>query len=343
MNPSLDLDGRVVLVVGDADPVRRIVARAAAAGASVSVRPPGPGAVSGAPVRPDLVVWAAGEHPARAAVAASARAVGAVLATDEPLTPTPNGHVTLVGGGPGDPELITVAGRRALADADVVLHDRLGPRAHVAALAPGAELVDVGKTPGHHAVPQHEIERIMLEHAVAGRRVVRLKGGDPFVFGRGGEEVSACRAAGVPVTVVPGVTSAIAVPAEAGIPVTHRELSRAFTVLSGHVPFSEDELRHLAGLGGTIVLLMAVGTVHQTMAGLARHGLAADTPVAFLERGCTPDRRVVVATLGTAGTVASLHRVTSPAVIVVGEVVRLSGAAEALADVVLPTRIGAAV
>ncbi len=331
MNPTLDLGGSVVLVVGDPHPVRRIVARAAAAGASVSVRSATADAVTGAPVRPDLVIWAAGDHAHRDAIVASARAIGAMLATDAPVAPTPRGHVTLVGGGPGDPDLITIAGRRALADADVVLHDRLGPRAHVAELAPGAELIDVGKTPGHHAVPQHDIERLMLEHAGKGLRVVRLKGGDPFVFGRGGEEVLACRTAGVPITVVPGVTSAIAVPAEAGVPVTHREVSRAFTVLSGHVPFSEDELQHLAGLGGTIVLLMAVGTVHHTMQGLRRHGLAADTPVAFLERGCTPERRTVLATLDTAGPTASLSGVRSPAVIVIGEVVRFADAADEIA------------
>ncbi len=196
VNPTLDLGGSVVLVVGDPHPVRRIV-RAGRGSRRVRL-----GAVGdrgrghrcpGAPRPRDL---AAGDHAHRDAIVASARAIGAMLATDAPVAPTPRGHVTLVGGGPGDPDLITIAGRRALADADVVLHDRLGPRAHVAELAPGAELIDVGKTPGHHAVPQHDIERLMLEHAGKGLRVVRLKGGDPFVFGRGGEEVLACRTAG---------------------------------------------------------------------------------------------------------------------------------------------------
>ncbi|WP_431219975.1 uroporphyrinogen-III C-methyltransferase [Leifsonia xyli] len=174
------------------------------------------------------------------------------------MTMTTPGTVTLVGGGPGDPDLLTVAAVRALEAADVVLYDRLAPHDTLAGLAPRAELIDVGKRPGHHPIPQEEIERLLVAHALAGSAVVRLKGGDPFVFGRGGEETEACRRAGVPVRVVPGVTSAIAVPAAAGIPVTHRNISRLFTVVSGHAPLSPAELEHLAGLGGTIVILMGV-------------------------------------------------------------------------------------
>ena len=143
------------------------------------------------------------------------------------------GSVALVGGGPGDPGLITTRGRQLLAQADVVVVDRLAPRALLDELDPEVEVVDVGKTPGNHPVTQDEINPILVEHARAGRRVVRLKGGDPFVLGRGGEEVAACREAGVPVEVVPGVTSAVAVPAAVGIPVTHRGLARQFTVVSG--------------------------------------------------------------------------------------------------------------
>ena len=144
------------------------------------------------------------------------------------------GCVALVGGGPGDPELISVRGRRLLAEADVVLVDRLAPRALVDDLDPEVVVIDVGKTAGHHPLPQEEINRLLVEHAQAGRRVVRLKGGDPFVLGRGGEEALACVAAGVPVEVVPGVTSAVAVPAAAGIPVTHRGRSEQVTIASGH-------------------------------------------------------------------------------------------------------------
>ncbi|BDZ56164.1 hypothetical protein GCM10025870_32370 [Agromyces marinus] len=147
-----------------------------------------------------------------------------------------SGRVTLVGGGPGDADLLTIAAVRALATADVVLYDRLAPHEALADLAPGADLVDVGKRPGHHALPQSGIEALLVEHARAGRHAVRLKGGDPYVLGRGGEEVLACRRAGVPVAVVPGITSAIAVPAAAGIPLTHRGVSHLFTVVSGHAP-----------------------------------------------------------------------------------------------------------
>ncbi|WP_438855721.1 uroporphyrinogen-III C-methyltransferase [Agromyces sp. M3QZ16-3] len=234
------------------------------------------------------------------------------------------GRVTLVGGGPGREEFLTVAAVRALGTADVVLYDRLAPHARLAELAPDAELVDVGKRPGHHALPQEEIEALLVAHAVAGRHAVRLKGGDPYVFGRGGEEVLACHRAGVPVEVVPGVTSAVSVPGAAGIPLTHRGISRLFTVVSGHAPLSDDELRHLAGLGGTIVVLMGVGTLPQLAAGLARHGMTGSMPVAIIERGFGCDQRTTVAELSGIVSAAGLARVASPAVIVVGEVVRLA-------------------
>jgi uroporphyrin-III C-methyltransferase len=234
------------------------------------------------------------------------------------------GTVTLVGGGPGDLDLMTVGGMKALQTADVVLYDRLAPHERLAELAPDAVLIDVGKRPGHHAVEQREIERMLVEHARAGSRVVRLKGGDSYVLGRGGEEVAACRAAGIPVRVIPGVTSATSVPAAAGIPLTHRGVSRLFTVVSGHAPLTDDELRHLAGLGGTIVVLMGVGTLPSLVAGLARHGMAGTTPVAAVERGFTVAQRTTVSDLHGIVTAAGVAGVTSPAVIVIGEVVRLA-------------------
>jgi len=237
------------------------------------------------------------------------------------------GRVTLVGGGPGDPALMTVAAVDALREADVVLYDRLAPHDELARLAPHAELVDVGKRPGHHTLTQDRIEALLVEHARAGRHVVRLKGGDPYVFGRGGEEAATCRAAGVPVRVVPGITSAVAAPAAAGIPVTFREVSRMFTVVSGHAPLSADELAHLAGLGragGTIVVLMGVLNLGQITQGLMAHGLPADTRVGIVERGCTPQQRTTLATLGTVLDVAAAAQVGSPAVIVVGAVVALA-------------------
>lgn len=331
MDVSLDLHGRDILVVGSARTTRRVVARYCDAGASVVVVSAGDACArlgqltaGGSPPAtgtPDLIVWVHGRDALRTVLSTLAAGLRIWFVTERPSDPLPRGHVSLVGGGPGDTDLMTIAGRRALSDADVVLYDRLAPAEVMRLWAPGAELVDVGKTPGHHAVPQAEIERLMVEHALRGSRVVRLKGGDPFVFGRGGEEVLACRRAGVPVTVIPGVTSAIAVPAAAGIPVTHREVSRAFTVLSGHTPFTEDELRHLVGLGGTIVVLMGVNTLPHLAAGLSRHGMAADMPLAIVERGYSIDQRTTVTSIG--GVVPLLARVNprSPAVVVIGEVV----------------------
>jgi uroporphyrin-III C-methyltransferase len=233
------------------------------------------------------------------------------------------GRVWIVGGGPGSSDLLTVAAARALREADVVLHDRLGPVDELPSLAPGARLIDVGKRPGHHPIPQERIEALLVEHARAGRRVVRLKGGDPYVLGRGAEEVLACRAAGVEVEVVPGVSSAFAVPAEAGIPLTHREVSRMFTVVSGHEPLADDDLARLAGLSGTIVVLMGVTTLPSTVYGLLRQGAPPALPIAILERGYRPDRRVTAGTLATIVVTAAVAGVRSPAVIVIGEVVRL--------------------
>jgi uroporphyrin-III C-methyltransferase len=232
------------------------------------------------------------------------------------------GRVRIVGGGPGPSDLLTLAAARALREADVVLYDRLGPVDRLPELAPQAQLIDVGKRPGHHPIPQERIEAMLVEHARAGRDVVRLKGGDPYVLGRGAEEVLACRAAGVRVEVIPGVSSAFAVPAEAGIPLTHREVSRMFTVVSGHAPLSDDELTHLAGLPGTIVVLMGVATLPATVYGLLRQGARPGLPIAILERGYRPDARVTAGTLATIVEQAAAG-VRSPAVIVIGEVVRL--------------------
>jgi uroporphyrin-III C-methyltransferase len=234
------------------------------------------------------------------------------------------GRVTLVGGGPGREDLLTLGAVRALAEADVVLFDRLAPHERLADLAPHAELVDVGKRPGHHAVPQAEIEALLVAHALAGRHAVRLKGGDPYVLGRGSEEVLACHQAGVHVEVIPGVTSAVAVPGAAGIPLTHRGISHLFTVVSGHAPLTDSELEHLAGLGGTIVVLMGVNSLPSLTAGLARHGMPAAMPVAIIERGFSAGQRTTIGDLTGIVVAAGRAHVTSPAVVVVGEVVRLA-------------------
>ncbi|WP_432511793.1 uroporphyrinogen-III C-methyltransferase [Kineococcus sp. SYSU DK001] len=231
------------------------------------------------------------------------------------------GRVTLVGGGPGEVDLLTLRGRRRLAEADVVVVDRLGPTGVLAELDPDVEVVDVGKTPDHHPVPQEEINRIIVGHALAGRRVVRLKGGDPYVLGRGGEEVAACRAAGVDVDVVPGVTSAFAVPAAAGIPVTHRGLSRSVTVVSGHERIDAEAL---ARLDGTLVVLMGVTMLPSIAEGLLAAGKDPSTPVAIVENGWRAGQRTTRAPLERIAAVAAQRGVRNPAVIVIGAVADLA-------------------
>ncbi len=235
------------------------------------------------------------------------------------------GKVWLVGAGPGDAGLLTVRGLRALESADVIVADRLGARGVLDGLAAEgvaltAEVVDVGKLPGHHAVPQDAINALLVHLAEDGKTVVRLKGGDPFVFGRGGEELAHCRDAGVEVEVVPGITSAISVPAIAGIPVTHRGVATAFTVVTGH-----DQIRELGGgRDHTVVLLMGIGTLAHAAMTLARGERGADCPVAIIEDGYGPGQRVTVGTLATIAHQAALRAVRSPAVVIVGDVVSLS-------------------
>ena len=249
-----------------------------------------------------------------------------VVASEPPAVG--HGLVTLVGGGPGVSRLLTLEAREALREADVVFYDRLAPTEDLATLAPAAELVDVGKRPHHHLVPQSDIEEQLIARARQGASVVRLKGGDPFVFGRGGEEVLACRAAGVPVRVVPGVSSALSVPAAVGIPLTHRGVSRSFTVVSGHDPLTPDELSGLARLQGTLVILMGINNLTQIMVGLLRAGLPESVPAAIIERGYGPTQRTTVAVAGELAGEARRLDVRSPAVVVLGEVVRLIGSGE---------------
>lgn len=251
-------------------------------------------------------------------------AVAAALQAGElPLrhrTHHPEGFVALVGGGPGDMDLLTTRGRRLLAEADVVVVDRLAPTAVLAELSPDVEVIDVGKKPEHHPVPQEEINAILVEQARRGLVVVRLKGGDPYVLGRGGEERQACEAAGIPVEVVPGVTSAIAVPAAAGIPVTHRGVATGFSVVTAH-----DELGELPVTGAhTIVMLMGVSRLATTTAELVAAGHDPERPVAVVERGFSESQRTTVGTLSTIAERAAAVGARAPAVTVVGDVVRLS-------------------
>jgi cobyrinic acid a,c-diamide synthase len=248
---------------------------------------------------------------------ANGRRAGTVAPADEPVA----GRVTLVGGGPGDPGLLTVRGTERLAEADVVITDRLVP---LPALEGHRLVVDVAKVPGSTGASQERINRLLVEHARAGRRVVRLKGGDPYVFGRGMEEVEACVAAGVPVEVVPGVSSSVAVPALAGVPVTHRGLTQGFTVVSGHLPPGDPDSTvdwaALARSGTTLVLLMAVRTLPAIASALLDAGLAADTPAACVENGGTARQRVLTGDLAGIATVARDGHLRAPAVTVIGAV-----------------------
>jgi uroporphyrin-III C-methyltransferase len=237
------------------------------------------------------------------------------------------GTVSLVGGGPGDPGLITVRGQEALAQADVVIVDHLAPQALLASLPPGVEVVDASKLPRGRSMAQEHINALLIEQALAGRRVVRLKGGDPFVFGRGMEEFQACVSAGVPVDVVPGVTSAIGVPALAGIPVTHRGLTHEFVVVSGHLPPGHPQsLVDWAALGrlrGTVVVLMGVDTAPLIAAALIEHGRPGTTPAAIVSDGSTTTQRTVRTTLADLPRAMADKGICPPAVWVVGQVVGL--------------------
>ncbi|WP_369132482.1 uroporphyrinogen-III C-methyltransferase [Modestobacter sp. I12A-02662] len=240
------------------------------------------------------------------------------------------GSVVLVGGGPGDPGLVTVRGRQAVATADVVVADHLAPQALLASLPAGVEVIDASKLPRGRSMAQEQINELLVAHAQAGRRVVRLKGGDPFVFGRGWEEVEACAAAGVPVEVVPGVTSAIGVPGLAGIPVTHRGMTHEFVVVSGHVPPGHPQsLVDWAALGrlrGTVVVLMGVDTAAAIAASLVEHGRDPRTPVAVVTDGAMPTQRTLRTTLAELPRTIADEGVRPPAVWVVGDVVSLGAA-----------------
>ncbi|GCE76221.1 uroporphyrinogen-III C-methyltransferase [Cellulomonas biazotea] len=236
--------------------------------------------------------------------------------------PGSTGRVVLVGGGPGDLGLLTITARRALAQADVVVTDRLGPVGVVDELAPDVEVIDVGKSPGHHPVPQHEINRILVEQAQRGRVVVRLKGGDPFLYGRGGEEVVACREAGVPVEVVPGVSSALAAPVAAGIPLTHRGTVGAVHVMNGHDGWSSAALTGLRDASCTVVVLMGVTVLRELAAQAVAAGVDPATPVAVVEDGTLSTQRVTRAPLADVADRAAAVGVRAPAVLVLGAVAR---------------------
>jgi uroporphyrin-III C-methyltransferase len=242
------------------------------------------------------------------------------------------GRVVLVGAGPGDPELITVRGARALAEADVVVYDRLVAPALLDLAPPEAERIYVGKEPGRPSMPQREIERLLVDRALDRAIVVRLKGGDPFVFGRGGEEVAACVANGIPCEVVPGISSAVAGPAAAGIPVTHRGVARSFAVVTGSTAHDDEvDLSKVAG-ADTVVVLMAAGRLAQTCVDLIAAGRPAEEPAAIIQWAWTPEQRSVVGTLADLPLLAEAASIGPPATLVVGEVAALPGELEPIQE-----------
>jgi uroporphyrin-III C-methyltransferase/precorrin-2 dehydrogenase/sirohydrochlorin ferrochelatase len=300
--------------------------------------------------QPDAVAWAAGQAsraPQIAAPDAGAQQAGASDGASAPGTaPTPGtasagapgsgpaagagsgtsisgtGTVTLIGAGPGGSDLITMRGWLALHEADVVVADRLADPGLTRQLRPGVLLINAGKAPGAQQLSQDQINGVLTEHARAGRRVARLKGGDPFVFGRGGEEAAACAAAGIACTVIPGLSSALAGPALAGIPVTHREIGQSFTVVSGHLPPDHPDSRvdwkALAGGSDTLVLLMAVRNLGAIAGHLVACGTPPETPAACVQDAGTGRQQVFRSTLGGLADPAAAPPVRNPAVIIIG-------------------------
>ncbi len=315
-------DPAVNAEVSDAAAVRRIFCvRADAAGG-------GTARTLASTRRGDLMVAVAGgDDPRRASAVRDAIATALDLGELplRPHRPVSTGSVALVGGGPGDPELITVRGRRLVASADVVVVDRLAPRALLDELPPDVEVIDCGKSAHRHNLTQDEINAVLVDRARAGKRVVRLKGGDPFVFGRGGEEWLACLAAGVPVTVVPGVSSALAAPVVAGIPLTHRGLAADFTVVSGHLdpgrPIDTGLDWAALAKASTLVLLMAMERLELIVKALVAHGRDPGTPAAVIERATLDGQRILRAPLGRLADEVVSQGAGAPAVVVVGEVV----------------------
>ncbi|MHA3704080.1 uroporphyrinogen-III C-methyltransferase [Jatrophihabitans sp. YIM 134969] len=274
------------------------------------------------------VAVSGGDDPRRAVTLLGAVTTAVDLGTlpTRPVRAARRGHVSLVGGGPGDPELITVRGRRLLAEADVVVTDRLAPTGLLEGLPPGVEIVDAGKSAHRHNLTQAEINALLVDRARAGQRVVRLKGGDPFLFGRGGEELIACTAAGVDVTVVPGVSSAFAGPAAAGIPVTHRGVATDVTIVSAHLDPGRPadaglDWPALGTSGSTLVVLMGMDRLDLIAKELIRHGRSPRTPAAVVHRATLPGERVVRAELADLPAAVAAAGIGAPAIVVVGPVV----------------------
>ena len=238
------------------------------------------------------------------------------------------GKVYLVGSGPGDPELLTIKAKRLIESAEVILYDQLPGEAILSMLPDSAERIDVGKYAGCHKLSQWQINELLVKRAKQGKIVVRLKGGDPYLFGRGGEEAEALRRENIEVEVVPGITSAIAVPASAGIPVTHRDYASMVTFITGHEDPTKSKTaldwELLAKFEGTLVILMGVSMLERNVKELLKYGKSADTPVAVVERGTRPDQRVTVGALSDIAGLCKKRNVRAPAITVIGDVVKLN-------------------
>ncbi|NVN50492.1 uroporphyrinogen-III C-methyltransferase [Mycolicibacterium hippocampi] len=350
---DLPVAGRRVTVVGSSGRAMTATGSLISAGAVVTVVSPEPGAYlsdladrgliticrrvfTPADIGSAALVFACTGSPGGdAAITVAAGERGVLCISDNPpnAAPPPTrfgrahtgvGRVTLVGGGPGHPGLLTIAGRDAIAAADVIVTDRLAPVAALTEIAPRAQIIDVSKIPGGRRTEQFQINAMLIDHALAGATVVRLKGGDGFVFGRGGEEVDECVRAGVPVEVIPGVSSAIAAPASAMIPATHRGLTQGFTVISGHVPPDHPQsavnYEALAQANTTIILMMAVANLDAITRALISGGMDADTPAAVIADGSLPSQREVRGRLDTIAGAAHRAGIGPPATTVIGAV-----------------------
>lgn len=272
-----------------------------------------------------LVICAEPQADVRRLAAARGVAVSLTPSAEPPVQPDGRqGKVILVGGGPGDPGLLTVSGQAAIDEADVIVVDRLAPLAALRHARPDAKIIDVAKIPRGAYTPQEQINDLLVEHARSGKLVVRLKGGDSFVFGRGGEEWQACAAAGIGVQVIPGVTSAVAGPALAGIPLTHRSLTQGFTVVSGHVPPGDPASRldwhAMARTNTTLVVMMGVAALPEICAALLEGGLSADTAATTVASAGLPDQRVVRGTVATIADDIAEAGLRPPAITVIGAV-----------------------
>ena len=342
---SLELDGLPVLVCGAGPAALSAIRGLLDSGAVVTVVASDVGAtvadlaargllvIRRRPVAPDdfrgvaLVVPVTGVADRDRTIAAAARDQGIPAVSPGPAITTSTqkgGSVILVGGGPGDPGLLTVAGLEAIKDADVIVCDRLAPLAALQHARQESMIIEVAKIPRGESTSQERINQLLIEHASDGKTVVRLKGGDPFVFGRGGEEWQACAAAGLPVTVIPGVTSATAGPALVGIPLTHRELTQGFTVISGHAPPGDPtstlNWQALATANTTLVIMMGVATLPDITSELIKHGLAADTPAMTVADAAMPSQQSVRGILADIAALTKEVDIRPPAITVIGAV-----------------------